>query len=212
MRGVIALALVLGLGLGGCGADDLFVSANLGKNEACEYLPDEENAIGFAEFDVAPGAVPGSNACARPYLAHLLVRNEDSEHVVVESAKIVLQSIARQTIQFNRTDPPLPNPFIVTIGEPVPANGSAVVVVETIPLDYVAQLGAFVGGQVQAAVELDGETADESEVRSNVFRFSIMLCDGCRTLCGSDPAAAGEQGCSSRNLGVDRELCIDPEC
>jgi len=213
VRAVIVPSMWLGLVCAGCGASDLFVNANLGKNDDCEYLPDEENAIGFAEFDGACGAAPGSTACAHPYLAHLLVQNENTEDVVVESAQVVLQSIQHQTIQFNRTDPVLPNPFLVTIGEPVPGRGKAVVFVETIPLDYAGQLDGFVGGEVQAELELEGATSDGGDVGSNRFRFSIMICEGCRTLCGSDPAAAGsDQGCSSHNLGVERELCIDPEC
>ena len=198
----------------GCGADDLFVSANLGKNEDCQYLPEEENAIGAAEYDIAPGGTPLSDGCAHPYLAHLLVHNDNSEDAVVESAQVILESLQRQRINFSRTEPPRPNPFIVTVGEPVPGGGDkAVVVVETIPRDYAQQLASFVGGRIDAVVELHGATSDGGEVESNRFRFSIGICDGCRSLCASDPnAEEAAQGCSSRNLGIERELCIDPGC
>jgi LSD1 subclass zinc finger protein len=196
----------------GCGADDLFIAANLDRDEDCEFVADRDNAMALAEYDIAQGATKGSIACERPFMAFLLVENPNSDSVVVESAQVKLMDAQHRTIQFDAAALSLPNPFLLTVGSPIAGDADGVVAIEAFPLDYAQQIPAhFVGLQMIVQVEMFGTTAGGSEVESNSFSFAVAVCDGCRTLCSSDPAAE-EVECSSRDLGVKRAFCIDDEC
>lgn len=218
MKGVLArcscalLSWALAASAGGCAGEDLSISANLDRNADCEFVADENNAIARAEFDIARGGFEDSDACAHPYLAHLLVRNPNPERVVVESAEVGLMTPSRQLIQFNRTNALLPNPFRLTLAQPLGGERDGVVAVEAIPRPYADQLDAFTGGELLVRVELQGSTEGGDGVGSNALRFGVALCDGCRTFCASEPAAAELDECSARELGAEREFCIDDDC
>lgn len=201
MKYAAALIAVIGLG---CGADDLFISGDLGMNEDCEYEADAELAV-MGEYDISQGADGGSKSCGRPYIGHLLVRNDNDEEVVVESALVRLMSVQHQTVIFDLLDTPLPNPFEVAVGGPVAASSSGVIEVEVIPEDYGRELVNFVDGQILAEIRLQGETADGSSLGSNRFTFPIAVCEGCQTFCEGDPLPAG--ACAE-----DPAICIDDGC
>jgi hypothetical protein len=186
-----------------CGADDLFISGDLGVNVDCAYEPDPELAR-TGEYDVSTGDEAGPGACARPYVAHLLVRNDNDEEVAVEAAVVRLTTVTRQTVVFN-LEVPLPNPFELTVGAPIAASRSGVVEVEVIPTDYGAQLQNFVGAQILAEISLQGATAGGASLGSNRFTFPIEVCDGCRTFCESEPLPA-------RTCAEDTTVCIDDGC
>jgi hypothetical protein len=188
-----------------CGADDLFISADLGPNAQCEYEPDRELAR-KGEYDVAGGA-GDSEPCVRPYVAHLLVRNDNDDEVVVESAHVKLMTVARETLRFSGgglAAPALPNPFVVTLAGPLSASASGVVEVEVIPEDYGTQLRAFTESELLAEVELEGATPD-TDLGSNRFTFPIAVCEGCRTFCASDPPPSG-------TCVDDPSVCVDEGC
>jgi hypothetical protein len=80
------------------------------------------------------------------------------------------------------------------------------------PRAYADQLDAFDGTDLLVHIELRATTAGGDAVGSNPFQFGVAICDGCRTFCASEPAAAALGDCSGHALGVDREFCIDDEC
>lgn len=198
----------------GCGPDDLFVTADLGPDKDCEYVPEASLALDQVVFDIAEGGDPGSEACADPYIAHLLTENPNSETVLVDSADVLLMTVQTQAIAFV-SDVPLPNPFVITVASHLPAERSGIAAVEVIPVEYAPYLSVFVGARLMARVTLSGTTSDDAKVRSNAFDLPIDVCDGCRTLCRQEDtidADVPEPECSDVTLGAGRLWCIDPDC
>jgi hypothetical protein len=118
--------IVLAIAGSGCGPNALFVSADLGPNAKCRFVADPSLSVDQPTFDIAQGATPGSSACVVPFLAHLLVENQNAATVAVESADVRLTTKARLVVNFDRARPSLPNPFIVSANSTLPANGKGV--------------------------------------------------------------------------------------
>src|SRR5262245_13192301 len=197
--GLVWLALATALA-GGCGPDELFVNANVGLDEDCKVRPDDEHALELPVFDIAPGGEAGSRACADPFVAQLWVENPNGERGRVTEAEVRLLTLDKHTLQFNTEDGAQPNPFLINAASPLPADGSGVVELQVVPNDYAPFLVDFAGQEILAAVTLFGELADGGELESESFEFSIQICDGCRTLCASEPRAA-DAVCSEEALG-----------
>lgn len=193
----------------GCGPRELVVVALLGMDKHCEYTPDTAHALSEGEYDIAPGV---GNGCDEPYRAHFLVQNDNDGIVSVTWAQVQLHGQQHQTISFDRVRPVLPNPFTVDSSGPIP-SGRGVVVVQVLPRAYASQLDGFVGKSLMASVILNGKSADSDPVSSNTFRLTIQICDGCKTICASNPDNASvNAACDGKNPGVERPFCIDDGC
>jgi hypothetical protein len=244
-RPSVALPLLLALvSLGGCAPEGPsgFVTFNVAPNSQCIYSPDVGGSTFFpiGHYDIAPGGESDftgeeTENCRNPYIVHLLVnsflrQNADatlgrSEPNILQlhSAEVKLMSIQRQTILFTQTNPPLPNPFLVTTNNSLfPASGNTpatgIAAVEAIPSDYANQLRMFIGGQILAEIQIFGTTTGDVDVEFKPFVYPIEICYGCMTLCGSvieanmlteDEVIRGE--CDD-NAGADGRVCIDNEC
>jgi len=211
MRFAKVVAVAFAAQLTGCGPDPLFVNGQVGLDDDCEVSADDEHAVELPVFDIATGGTAGSAACDDPFVAQLWVENGESERARVTEAEIRLITLGGETLIFAETDPPLPNPFLLNTAGPVPADGSGVIEVEVVPTEYAHSLTAFVGQKIAVSVVLHGETAGGDEIESSSFTAPISICDGCRTLCASDPEAE-DASCSAPELGPLRTFCVDPEC
>lgn len=200
-----------------CGPTGAFITANLAPNERCEFTTDDARLIPIGLFDIRDG-----EACTRPYSLALLVNSclrGESDILQLHSAEVRLTDIDEVTIFFDRTDPPLPNPFLVTtnnsIFPPEDAEPSqAIALVEAIPSAYAEQLDGFSGQQVLAEVTVFGTTVGDMDVDVRSFVYPINLCDGCLTLCASDipPGTSREEiygGECPDDAAADGRICVD---
>jgi hypothetical protein len=206
-----------------CAAGDAFVTQHLAPDGECVIEPDRATFIPVGVYDIASGGAADSDGCKRPYRLNLLVNSCVDDVLQLHSAQITLRDINRTVILFDRTDPPLPNPFLVT------ANGSifpsetaepstAASFVETIPTAYAAQLDRFVGEELLAEVQLFGTTVHDVDVDVRPFVYPIKICSGCMKVCGSAIADGtppeeiyGEDICPD-NAGADGRICVDDGC
>ena len=205
MRFVCWTAIALACGCG----DELFVNAHVGLDDDCKVRPDDEHAVERPVFDIAPGGSAGSIACDDPFVAQLWVENPNSDRARVDEAEVRLATLSHELLQFN--DFPLPNPFLVPAAGPLPADGSGVIEVEAVPREYATSLTEFTGQSILVTMTLFGETEGGSELESARFTLPLSICDGCRTLCASDPQSEDAE-CSRPSLGALRTFCVDPEC
>jgi hypothetical protein len=208
---LVALAIALAAQLAGCGPDPLFVNGQVGLDDDCKVRADDEHAVELPVFDIARGGAEGSDSCEDPFVAQLWIENENSERARVTEAEIRLSTLGGDTLRFDQEATPLPNPFLLNTAGPVPADGSGVIEVEVVPRAYAEFLTDFTGEKIAATIVLHGETAGGGELESSSFTVPISICDGCRTLCASDPEAEGAT-CSAPELGPLRTFCVDPEC
>jgi hypothetical protein len=211
-----------------------FVTAHLVPDEEC-IVSNEPGANPFVAqglYDVSAG---DQGDCDAPYILNLLVNsflrpNNDvglgrAEPNVLQlhSAEVRLMDISRATIEFNRGDTVLPNPFLVTTnGSLFPTDGdepsTAVAFVETIPSAYAEQLDGFDGLQILAEVQIFGTTTGDVDVDLKPFVYTIQICDGCLTRCGaciSSEASADDiygEGVCRDNASADGRVCVDPRC
>jgi hypothetical protein len=205
------------------GERQLIIDSHLRLSPEC--TPDLDLPIGSGEgmFDISPGGRDGeSEQCNTPYRLVLRVQNLASERVLVTGVQVVLRSIQDQRIDFNRTDPSLPNPFALSVTGSIPpatdgATGIDVIVAEAIPTGYALQLDGFIGGQIAIRVQLSGETVSGAPVHSNVFEYRVGICYGCLTQCVNEiPTGIAiddliGDACFD-NAGADGRLCFDPGC
>lgn len=195
----------------GCGPEELFVNAPLALDDSCEALPDDAHVDERPVFDISPGAHGGSEACDDPFVVPLWVDNPNGERVRVTEVEVTLETPQRQRLFFDRGDSPLPNPFHATATGTLPPGASGVVDLELIPKAYALQLGDFVGDRLDVVLLLIGKTSSGDQAESARARIPIEICDGCRTLCATDPDAT-DATCSDPDLGPLREACVDPGC
>jgi hypothetical protein len=174
----------------------------------------------------------GSTGCTAPYVLHLLLHasyDPDAPDAPAEpgilqfhSAQVELMTSESQTIVFDRGDA-LPNPFLVTTNgslsfDALEHAGDGIVAIETIPVDYAAQLDSFVDGQILARVQVLGTTTTDVDVELEPFVYPIELCSGCLQVCQSELTRNGSSeedvyaGECPDNAGADGRICIDPGC
>lgn len=215
-----------------------FVTYNLIPDADCIVSP-EQGANPFlpmGSYDISPG-VNGSNSCNQPYVLNLLVNSflrpngdptqgrAEPNVLQLHSAEVRLMDINRATILFDRLDPPLPNPFLVTTSNSLfPTDGAnpstAVASVEVIPSAYAPELDNFAEEQQQilAEIQIFGTTTGDVDVDFKPFVYTIQVCDGCMQVCRadipeekSDEEVYGEDTCRD-NAGADGRVCVDERC
>jgi hypothetical protein len=204
------------------GGARLLVDAHLDLDAQCLPQLDKPIGSGASVYDIASGDEPTAT-CAKPYMLTLRVRNPLPETVLVTELEVTLMSIQEQTIVFTQTEAVVPNPFRHAVTGSVPASangvdGRDVVLAETIPLEYAAQLDRFVGGEMLIRAQLVGETAGGEPVGANRFDYRVSICHGCLSMCRSqldesmttiDELNTG--ACDDR-AAADGRYCIDSDC
>jgi hypothetical protein len=222
------------LGLSACAPEgpSAFVTFNIPPNTNCVFQETTELFLPIGQFDIAPG---DADNCNDPYVMNLLVNsylraNSDTmlgraepNILQIHSAEVHLMTVDRSTILFDRVNPPLPNPFLVTTNNSLfPSDGNSpsqgIAPVEAIPLNYASQLDGFVGQQIMAEVQIFGTTTGDIDIDFKPFLYAIEICDGCLTRCLSDLILSdidpddlyGDQ-CAD-NAGADGRVCIDSGC
>jgi hypothetical protein len=215
-----------------------FVTNHLHPDEECVLAsePGANKSVPQGLFDIATGFNGNDGSCDSPYMLYLFVNsflrpNNDqgvgrAEPNVLQlhSAEVRLMDIGRTPIAFDRFDPVLPNPFLVTTNASLfPTDGdepsTAVASVEAIPTAYAEQLDGFAGQQILAEVQIFGTTTGDVDVDLKPFVYTIRLCDGCLTDC-ADCYRDGEvsldeiygEGVCRDNSGADGRLCLDTVC
>jgi hypothetical protein len=240
-RAPTALALLALLACAACAPEGPsgFVTFNVKPDQNCVFTAEAGSNLFFpiGRYDISTGGVVGSENCNAPYVVHLLVNsflrpNSDTmlgraepNILQLHSAEVKLMTIRRQPIAFDREDPVLPNPFLVTTNNSLfPAQGSTpstgIAAVEIIPTNYAAQLDGFIGGQILAEIQIFGTTTGDVDVEFKPFVYPVEICDGCLTKCLSRDILARmmsveedviKDECDD-NSSSDGRYCIDPEC
>jgi len=238
-----AVAILLSCGLSACapvGGPTAFVTFNLTPDSNCVWSPTASDKFyPRGLYDISPGGNGNGDACAHPYEVHLLVNSFLRPHadtmlgraepnvLQVHSAQVRLMTIQKQTLLFNKTTPPLPNPFLVTTGNSLyPSNGttpsSGIAAIEAIPKAYAQWLGMFKGGQILAEIQIYGTTTGDQDINFKPFVYPIEICDGCNVKCAEADLGLGPMSTTTRmdivgdtcddNSGNDDRICIDPSC
>lgn len=235
---MLGVWVVLAL-LGGCapeGDPSGFVTFNIPPDGNCRVSPSQSDVfIPIGLYDIAPGGTPLGNRCEHPYFVNLLVNSflrsnaqndigrSEPNILQLHSAEVLLTTVAKEVIDFNRGDP-LPNPFLVTTNNSLPPSRgtnptTGIAAVEAIPVAYAEQLNNFDGKQILAEIQIFGTTTGDVDVDFRPFVFPIEICNGCLTLCLGDIAAAGDvpddyvdSGECDDNAGADGRVCFDPDC
>lgn len=209
-----------------------FVTYNIAPDSECTYSPESESLfIPQGLYDISSGI--SDDYCDAPYIMHLLVNgflrpNADINQgraepnvLQLHSAEVRLMDISRATLLFDRADPPLPNPFLVTTSNVLfPTTSSspsmAIAAVEVIPTAYAPFLADHT--QILAEVQIFGTTTGDVDVDLKPFVYTIQICDGCLTYCRGDfgdeasmEDIYGEDVCID-NSGSDGRRCIDFGC
>jgi hypothetical protein len=214
-----------------------FVTFNLAPDSSCTYSPSASSNLFYPSglYDISEGAETNSTSCDSPYRVHLLVNSylkpnadpmlgrAEPNILQLHSAKVELTTLDGTRLGFNDTDPPLPNPFLVTTNNSLfPAVGatpsSGIAAVEVIPTAYAPSLFELRGQEILAEIQIQGTTTGDVDIEFKPFSYAIEICDGCLTRCESDLAklmmsredAAMDQ-CDD-NSGVDGRTCWDPDC
>lgn len=212
----------------GCGPNGAFTSAVLAPDSECVISPDNAT-IPIGQFDVSWGfgdSGTGGPCSNREYVVPLLVYSclqGVDDTLQIHSVEVALRDESNAIIQFDRSDQPLPNPFLVTSNATVfPMRGSTpragAAFVEVIPSAYADQLDGFDGMKVLADVQLFGTTLGDTDVDLASFRFPIEICVGCLTVCAASFDADvsldevyGEGVCRD-DAGGDGRICVDTSC
>lgn len=209
----------------GCGPNGAFVSANVAPDEECIVSAEGSAQLPIGLFDTSSGFNDNDGNCNNGYRVNLLAYSclqGANDTLQLHSAEILLKEESGRTIQFDRLDPPLPNPFLVVGNSTIfpmrddrPSPG--VITLEVIPPEYAAQLNLN-GQQVHAEIRVFGTTVGDSDVDLNPFLYPIEICDGCLTVCAANiPAEVsldeiyGEGVCRD-NAGADSRICVDSSC
>ncbi len=222
--------------LGACapeGSGVAFVSVNVARDGDC--LPDSAADLFLPQgmFDITAA----ESGCARSYVVNLLVNsflraNSDGaigraepNVLLLHSAEVKLTTIDDRLLLFEKTDPPLPNPFTVIANNAVFPSVSgeastAIATVEAIPAAYALGLGEFAGSDqfdgslIRATIQIFGTTNGGVDIDLAPFVYPIEICKGCLTLRLCDIEAGGmtvdqvlEGKCTIG--GVDGRFCID---
>jgi hypothetical protein len=131
--------------------------------------------------------------------------------------------INKRTLQFG-TNPPLPNPFLVTTNNSLfPATGSTpstgIAALEAVPVAYAPFLSSFVGHQILAQIQIFGTTTGDVDVDFKPFVYPIEICDKCLTACQKididDKKLMRSDLIGNHcddNSGNDDRICVDPNC
>jgi hypothetical protein len=238
---VVSLLL---LWLGACAPEgpSAFVTFNLKPDANCVYTSGSSNVFfPIGRYDIAKNAPhndAGGDACAHPYVVHLLVNSylrSNSDQMLgraepnilqLHSAEVRLMSIDKKTLEFGDPDDPkrLPNPFLVITNNSLfPAQGSTpstgIAGLEAIPVAYAPYLTKFRGRQILADIQIFGTTTGDVDVDFKPFVYPIEICDGCNSLClkkditnnKMSPEDITGDHCAD-NSGNDDRVCIDTNC
>lgn len=211
-----------------------FVTYNLMPDQDCVVSPDIGGNlfIPIGRYDIAPGYNGRGNFCDQPYRLNLLVNSylrpnadptlgrAEPNVLQLKEAEVRLMDITGATLAFDRANPPLPNPFIVTTANSLfPTEGetpsTAVATVEVIPSAYAPYLNNFVGKQIKVEVQIFGTTTGDVNVDLKPFVYTINICDGCLTMCRAllrrdltEDEIYGSGVCRD-NAGADGRMCVD---
>jgi len=176
---------------------------------------------GQGRFDISRGSFDQIN-CEQPYFLNLEVLNPGSERVQLDRAIVRIMTVDEATILFERFQPPLVNPMEVVVTGPVPAStdgqeGIAMVGVEAIPVAHARQLDAFLGESVLIRVTLSGFDLSGAVANSQLFEYTLRICDGCLSVCqGSLEAEMTiddlSPGQCRDDAGADGRYCVDADC
>jgi hypothetical protein len=188
----------------------------------------------IGSYDISPGFNGDTDNCNAPYIVHLFVNSflrpnadpglgrAEPNVLQLHSAEVRLMDINHATIAFDREEPALPNPFVVTVSDTLlPTDGTnpetGLAHVEVIPTAYAPELDRFAQEQQQilAEIQIFGTTTGDVDVDLKPFVYTIQLCDGCMTLCRSmledeisDEEIYGEDVCID-NASADGRVCVD---
>lgn len=208
------------------GSGSAFVSFNIKLDEMCVASSSAEEFLPQGVFDIHAAAVPG---CMRAYRVNLRVHSnlrENADEAVgrtepnflqIHSAEVKLTTIQDQTIVFE-SDPPLPNPFLVTSNTTLePRSGTmateSIASLEAIPAAYAPYLSDFVDGLIRAKIQLFGTTTGDVDVETLPFTYPIEICDGCLTRCIEDfdaDVTVDDVNMGECKIGgVDGRVCVE---
>ena len=218
-----------------------YIDFNLVPDQECVYDPGGEiEFFGVGFYDIAVSGGPdgrAQQACARPYVLNLRVNsglrtNVDKELgraepnvLQVTQVEVKLMTQDKEVLSFGASDPPLPNPFLVTTTfslDPSDTDEASrgVAKVEAIPTPYATQLAQFDGGQVLAEIQMFGTTLGDVDVEFQPYLYPVRICNGCMSLCLNDDimdANLTTEDILDKNecqdgAGADGRVCIDPNC
>lgn len=163
-----------------------FFSVALRQDSDCSETSDGE-PLPIGSFDIG-GACAGRSYAAL-LRAHSCLHSAGDD-LQIHSAEIRLMNIDRATIVFDRTSPPLPNPFLVATNGGVPRMTGAepatgVIGLDVIPSSYREQLDVFEGEQLLAEIQAFGATSGGVDVDLSSFLFVIDVCEDCMEGCGA---------------------------
>jgi len=214
------------LGSQACGPAGAYASVNVQPDAECNVATEgnDELAIGF--YDISSGFNGDSNGCAAPYRLNMLVHsclNGEGDTLQIHSAEVRLTDSEGNMIVFDRLEPSLPNPFLVTTtGVVAPMEGStpsrAIAVVEAIPTVYAKELGDFADQKVLAEIQIFGTTVGDTDIAFRELTYAIDICDGCLTIdfCsipeGTPLDEIYGEGVCRDNASADGRFCIDYAC
>jgi hypothetical protein len=235
-----ACFVLLVLGLSACAPEgpSAFVTFNIPPNGSCVVSPDSTVFRAYGLYDISPGGNGRGNYCEKPYILNLLVNSylrSNSDDTLgraepnilqIHSAEVRIMSLDKVTLEFTDSDPPLPNPFLVTTNNSLfPARGDTpsmgIASVEAIPVAYAPYLSGFTGDQILAEVQIFGTTTGDVDVDFKPFVYPIQICDGCQTLCASQLVEADGTTRSVEDVygeacpddaGADGRICLDRGC
>ncbi len=211
-----------------------FVTFNVVPDQNCLVSPDVggNKFYPIGHYDISPGTNGG---CDHPYVVNLLVNsylrsNADTmlgraepNILQLHSAQVRLMTLQKQTLTFEKANPPLPNPFLVNTNNSLfPAAGTTpstgIAAVEAIPKAYAPYLSDFDGAQILAEIQIYGTTTGDVDINFKPFVYPVEICDGCLIQCQGALDAAKKsrmdltQGRCDDNSGNDDRVCIDPDC
>jgi hypothetical protein len=214
------------LGSEACGPTGVYASVNVQPDGECVFSTQGDSELAIGLYDISTGFNGDTNNCDDPYRLNMLVHSclsGASDTLQIHSAEVRLTDIDRNTILFDRGEPSLANPFLVTttgvvgpMEDGVPSR--AIAVIEAIPKAYTQQLDGFADLRILAEIQIFGTTVGDADIDLRKLTYTIDICDGCLTIDGcSLPAEIsldevyGEGVCSD-NAGADGRVCIDFVC
>jgi hypothetical protein len=240
MRRPLRVVSLLLLWLGACAPEgpSAFVTFNLKPDSNCVYSSGSSNVFfPIGRYDIAQNGNGVGDACAHPYVVHLLVNSylrpnsdmtlgrAEPNILQLHSAEVRLMSIDKKTLAFGEpgSKSALPNPFLVITNNSLfPAQGNTpstgIAGLEAIPVAYAPYLTKFKGRQILADIQIFGTTTGDVDVDFKPFVYPIEICDGCNTVCQGKIEAAKKtredvvgDHCDD-NSGNDDRVCIDSGC